>query len=51
MKVKLFILLAMLATSLQAQNDPDYEKTPILVSNSVFRHQQCLGVNWQILSH
>ena len=26
MKVKLFILLAMLATSLQAQNDPDYEK-------------------------
>ncbi len=26
MKIKLFILLAMLATSLQAQNDPDYEK-------------------------
>jgi len=26
MKVKLFFLMAMLATSLQAQNDPDYEK-------------------------
>ena len=26
MKIKLFILLAILATSLQAQNDPDYEK-------------------------
>jgi hypothetical protein len=26
MKIKLFILLAMLATSLQAQNDPDYDK-------------------------
>ena len=26
MKVKIFIFMAMLATSLQAQNDPDYEK-------------------------